>query len=86
MYGCNVFSWNAILYDTTGEKQIELNYFILSFIIEISKHSKDTLSPLIARSLAAGILLIFKISNIDVEVTIYISAPQVPEKIIKKKI
>lgn len=41
VYVCNVFPWNAVLYDTTGEKQIELNYFILSFIIEISKHKED---------------------------------------------
>lgn len=76
MYGCNVFPENTISYHTTGGEQIELNYFILSLIIEILKHNKDTFFPLIACSLAAGILLIFKISNIDVEVTICISVPK----------
>lgn len=76
MYGCNVFPRNTISYRTTGGEQIELNYFILSIIIEILKHNKDTSFPLIACSLAAGILLILKFSNIDVEVTVCISAPQ----------
>ena len=77
MYGCHVFPWNTILYHPTGGEQIELNFFILSLIIEILKHNKDTFFPLIASSLAADILLILKISNIDVDMTIHISALQV---------
>ena len=77
MYGCHVFPWNTILYQPTGGEQIELNFFILSLIIEILKHNKDTFFPLIASSLAADILLILKISNIDVDMTIHISALQV---------
>lgn len=78
MYGCNVFPWNTILYHPTGGEQIELNFFILSLITEILKHSKDTFfSLVIACSLAADILLILKFSNIDVDMTIHISAPQV---------
>lgn len=76
MYGCNAFPRNTISYHTTGGEQIELNYFILSIIIEILKHNKDTSFPLIACSLAAGLLLILKISNIDVEMTVCISVPQ----------
>lgn len=45
MYGCNVFPWNTILYHPTGGEQIELNFFILSLIIEILKHNKDTFFP-----------------------------------------
>ena len=45
MYGCHVFPWNTILYHPTGGEQIELNFFILSLIIEILKHNKDTFSP-----------------------------------------
>lgn len=51
---------------------------IISFflIIEILKHNNDISLILIAYFLAAGTLLILKISNIDVEVTISIYKPQ----------